>query len=326
MTEHRNVLELDLPEIRDRDPYAKPCKHLVKTGADSWEEKPGRRESKTLLVNRIRRAVDGWRDAGYPRASDTTRRLLQFWFEEDHLLPSGEPFRYYFCQREAMETLMVREYVWKRCFGGVVELDDAQVRRTLNHTGLLDTIAQLFSRHIGLLTAEARPVKLAGEPYRLSNTAKFLWRRMAVAARKTLFNRVACYNDFEARFAEFLDQCEDIEWFAALAEWFTEFHVQYLARTGALRLYYPDFVVIQATPQGLVNWIVETKGREFEDTDAKAMHMRRWCEEVGRETGQDWHYLKVSQTLFDRFRIKSSSREFSRLLVWEERQRRLDIL
>lgn len=219
----------------------------------------------------------------------------------------------------------VREYVWKRCFGGVVELDDAQVRRTLNHTGLLDTIAQLFSRHIGLLTAEARPVKLAGEPYRLSNTAKFLWRRMAVVARKTLFSRVACYNDFEARFAEFLDQCEDVERFAALAEWFTEFHVQYLAKTGALRLYYPDFVVIQTTPQGLVNWIVETKGREFEDTDAKAIHMRRWSEEVGRETGQDWRYLKVPQALFDQFRIKTPSREFSRLLVWEERQRRLDI-
>jgi type III restriction enzyme len=219
----------------------------------------------------------------------------------------------------------VREYVWKRCFGGVVELDDAQVRRVLNHTGLLDAIAQLFSRHIGVLTAEAQPVKLAGEPCRLSNTAKFLWRRMAVTARKTLFNRVACYNDFEAGFAEFLDQCEDIERFAALAEWFTEFHVQYLSRTGAIRLYYPDFVVIQTTLQGSVNWIVETKGREFEDTDAKAIHMRRWCEEVGRETGQDWRYLKISQQVFDPFRSKRTSREFSQLLEWEQRQRRLDI-
>ena len=94
MTGHRNVLELDLPEIRDRDPYTRPCSHLVKTGADSWEEAPGRRESKTLLVNRIRQAVDRWRDAGYPGASQTTRRLLQFWFDEDHLLPSDEPFRY----------------------------------------------------------------------------------------------------------------------------------------------------------------------------------------------------------------------------------------
>jgi type III restriction enzyme len=101
--------------------------------------------------------------------------------------------------------------------------------------------------------------------------------------------------------------------------------VQYLSRTGAIRLYYPDFVVIQTTLQGSVNWIVETKGREFEDTDAKAIHMRRWCEEVGRETGQDWRYLKVSQALFDPFRGKSTSREFSQLLEWEQRQRRLDI-
>jgi hypothetical protein len=106
MTEHPNVLELDLPEIRDRNPYIRPCSHLVKAGVDRWEEVAGRRESKTLLVNRIRPTVDAWREAGYPGASETTRRLFQFWFEEDHLLPSGEPFRYYFCQREAIETLV----------------------------------------------------------------------------------------------------------------------------------------------------------------------------------------------------------------------------
>jgi type III restriction enzyme len=44
--------------------------------------------------------------AGYPGVTDTTRRLLTYWFEDDHLLASGEPFRYYFCQREAVETVV----------------------------------------------------------------------------------------------------------------------------------------------------------------------------------------------------------------------------
>jgi type III restriction enzyme len=42
-------------------------------------------------------------------ASDTTRDLLHFWFGEEHLLEKdGQqiPFRYYFCQREAIETLI----------------------------------------------------------------------------------------------------------------------------------------------------------------------------------------------------------------------------
>lgn len=219
----------------------------------------------------------------------------------------------------------VREYVQKRCFGGIVELDDARVRRTLNHTGLLDAIANLFSRQIGVLTTEAQPVKLVGEPYLLSDTAKFLWRRMVVPANRTIFNRVACYNDFEARFAEFLDGCEDIDRFAALAEWFTEFHVQYLSKAGAIRLYYPDFVAVQTTKDGPVNWIIETKGREFEDTDTKAAHMHRWCEGVSRETAQQWRYIKVSQVLFDKFRQGSAARQFNALLEWEERQRKLSV-
>ena len=64
MTEHANVLELDLPEIADRDPYAPPTSHLEKTGADAWSEVPGRRVSRTLLVDQIRPAVDAWRADG----------------------------------------------------------------------------------------------------------------------------------------------------------------------------------------------------------------------------------------------------------------------
>ncbi len=176
-----------------------------------------------------------------------------------------------------------------------------------------------------MLTTEAQPVKLVGEPYLLSDTAKFLWRRMVVAARRTIFNRVACYNDFEARFAEFLDTCEDIDRFAALAEWFTEFHVQYLSKAGAIRLYYPDFVAVQIAKDKAVHWIIETKGREFEDTDTKAAHMHRWCEEVSRETGQRWHYLKITQVTFDQFSKGTGTRRLNALIEWEERQRKLAI-
>jgi type III restriction enzyme len=106
MTEHANVLELDLPEIAGRDPYAPPTSHLEKTGADTWSEVPGRRVSRTLLVDQIRPAMDAWRSSGWPGVTHTTRRLLGYWFDEDHLLASGEPFRFYYCQREAVETLV----------------------------------------------------------------------------------------------------------------------------------------------------------------------------------------------------------------------------
>lgn len=60
------------------------------------------------LVNRIRRGVKEWRDAGYAGASPTTRALLRRWFEGDHLVLDADgaprPFRYYFAQREAVES------------------------------------------------------------------------------------------------------------------------------------------------------------------------------------------------------------------------------
>ncbi|MCK5805170.1 MAG: DEAD/DEAH box helicase family protein [Lentisphaeria bacterium] len=210
----------------------------------------------------------------------------------------------------------VREFVHRRCFGGTVPLDDVGLRRALNHTDLLEAIAVLLGRKIGELTATPRPVKLQGAKHRLSETEPFLWRRMSVVCQKTIFNRVACYNQLETSFAEYLDSCDDIERFAALAEWFTSFHVQYLSKAGSIRLYYPDFVAVQHTDDGSVFWILETKGREFEETDAKAAHMIRWCAEVSRESGQTWRYLKVLQHVFLAYRKQGDMRRFQALVDW----------
>ena len=64
-----------------------------------------RRPSNAAFVNGIRKEVDGWRAQGYPGATVTTRRLLQHWFETDHER-GGQEWHYYFCQREAIETLI----------------------------------------------------------------------------------------------------------------------------------------------------------------------------------------------------------------------------
>lgn len=62
------------------------------------------------LVAKIRREVAAWREAGYAGASATSVALLKHWFETDHLLEEGDgslaPFRYYFAQREAVETVI----------------------------------------------------------------------------------------------------------------------------------------------------------------------------------------------------------------------------
>jgi hypothetical protein len=81
-----------------------------------------------------------------------------------------------------------------------------------------------------------------------------------LAADRTIFNYVATYNDFERRFAAFLDKkASDVLRFAALGtteqgESGTQFRVDYLKPSGAIGFYHPDWVVVQKSGKSEVNW------------------------------------------------------------------------
>ena len=51
-------------------------------------------------VNKIRKRVDDWREAGYPGVTCVSRRLLEHWCD-----PDQRELPFYFCQLEAIETL-----------------------------------------------------------------------------------------------------------------------------------------------------------------------------------------------------------------------------
>jgi type III restriction enzyme len=70
----------------------------------------------------IREKVASWRDGGCKGVSDTTRILLNYWFNTDHKLPDGRKFKYHYFQREAIETLIYLYEVAKvRRHKGLVE-------------------------------------------------------------------------------------------------------------------------------------------------------------------------------------------------------------
>ncbi len=62
------------------------------------------------LVAEIRRRVKEFRDDGYAGASETSRSLLRWWFLEPHSTADlgnvARHFRYYFAQREAIESII----------------------------------------------------------------------------------------------------------------------------------------------------------------------------------------------------------------------------
>jgi type III restriction enzyme len=71
-------------------------------GYEIFDARHNTRRTETLdLVNSIRGRVDAWREAGYPGVTSVTRRLLEHWYDRD-----ARQFPFYFCQLEAMDTLI----------------------------------------------------------------------------------------------------------------------------------------------------------------------------------------------------------------------------
>jgi type III restriction enzyme len=92
--------------------WEEPNRHRVRApSGDGAEIRAHRRPSliNAGLVQNLRAEVKQWRDNFYFGASETSRHLLNHWFGRAHrLLVAGNEveFRYYFCQREAIETLV----------------------------------------------------------------------------------------------------------------------------------------------------------------------------------------------------------------------------
>jgi type III restriction enzyme len=95
--------------------WEEPNKHRVRADrGDGSVERPGRRPSGIIIAQNLRAEVKQWRDNFYYGASETTRHLLNHWFGRTHSVGAdAQEFRYYFCQREAIETLIYCKEVRK---------------------------------------------------------------------------------------------------------------------------------------------------------------------------------------------------------------------
>ena len=206
----------------------------------------------------------------------------------------------------------LRDYVASRCFGKSVDLEDDVLRSHLSRLELQEGIAKYFARKVAELTIKHQAIEFDRADFRLSETKPFTWRRNLpppLEATKTVFNYVATFNDFERRFAVFLDKkAGDVLRFASLGtteqgDSGTQFRVDYLKPSGAIGFYHPDWVAVQETNAGKVNWIIETKGRVWEGTTAKDDALDAWCERVSAVTGAVWRFKRVNQVNFDGLKL-----------------------
>ena len=201
---------------------------------------------------------------------------------------------------------IVGEYVRNRCFGQSVDLTDERMRSYLDRLPVREAIAKYLARKIAETVIERKKIEFDRADFKLSETLPFSWRRdlPPLEAEKTVFNYVATYNSFERSFAEFLDRASDVSRFAALGtteqgSTGTAFKVDYLKPSGAKGFYYPDWVVVQSAGGAEINWIIETKGRVWDDTAAKDEAIAIWCQRVSETIGVSWKYARVNQDGFD---------------------------
>ena len=90
------------------------------------------RQSKAALVPAIRRAVHTWRSRGYDGATHTSKALLRHWFETDHEI-DGQEWLYYYCQREAIETIIyLREVMRMKSLYALARQFDTEQRVMVN--------------------------------------------------------------------------------------------------------------------------------------------------------------------------------------------------
>lgn len=173
-------------------------------------------------------------------------------------------------------------FVRTRLFDQTVDLDDPNVLKNLADPGVTKALKDTVKAEINRLTVQDTGTTSVQDRIKLSQTRpQVIRRREAIESCKSMFNKVAGDNDFELRFARFLNDAQDVQSFFKNTE-ATGFRLEYQsAGGGIIRDYYPDFVARDV--EGVV-WIIETKGREDVQDARKWERLKLWCADA---TAQD---------------------------------------
>jgi len=240
----------------------------------------------------------------------TNEKLFERQYEMPPAQTPGEVIGYYarkiahdlkLPSQFALLAPKIKEYFHYVAFGKEVDLEDSKIIRAMSTNVANYVVCNVFEKALrDRIVSETVPELLT--PLKmLSSTEPFSFSRLLMESRKTIFNYVACENEFERDFAQFLDKTSDILAFAKLPFNFG-FSIAYTDTRANMRNYYPDFIVKRSDSE---YWLIETKGREDLDVAMKDQAARRWCENATKLTGKNWKYLKVGQNEYGKLKPES---------------------
>lgn len=247
---------------------------------------------------------------------------LQKLIERDYTLPeiqTAQEVISYYAKRIAQDLKLpshfaalapkVTEFLRGRAFGEPVDLDDKAIIKAISSNVAQYVTVKTFVGALQPLVVEELTPQLLNPGRRLSECLPFPWSRPTLDhATRCVLNLVPCDNEFERKFAKFLQDAPDVERFSKLPESFG-FAIEYTDALGNLRYYYPDFVAALKSGQ---HFLVETKGQETTEVAHKDRAAHYWAENATRLTGIGWQYVKVPQSEFNELQPS----DFADLLVF----------
>ena len=123
-----------------------------------------------------------------------------------------------------------------------------------------------------------------------------------IVPKKSIFNKIIGDSSLELKFAEFLENCNDIVSYAKNYH-AVNFKIDYVKADGNIANYYPDFFVKKSAEE---IFIIETKGREDLDVPRKIARLKQWCEDVNKlQSATTYHFVYVDEESFIRYKPRS---------------------
>ena len=193
----------------------------------------------------------------------------------------------------------VKYFIQNELFDKSVNLEDLNTLRNLSEIEATRTIIETFKKEINDLTIQDKGDSEIRNYIKISKCRPFVVNDQGyLVPKKSVFNKIIGDSHLELRFANFLENCDDI--ISYVKNYFgVHFKIDYKNADGNISDYYPDFVVKKNEKEV---FIIETKGREDLDVPLKTQRLKQWCEDLNKaQKKAKYDFIYVDEESFDKY-------------------------
>ncbi len=197
----------------------------------------------------------------------------------------------------------VKNFIKRDLFEKEVSLEDLNLIRNLSEIEATRTIIETFKKEINNLTIQDKGEAEIRNYIKISQCRPFVTKDQGyIIPKKSPFNKIIGDSHLELRFANFLENCEDI--ISYIKNYFgVHFKIDYKNSDGNISDFIPDFIVKKSDREV---FIIETKGREDLNDPLKIQRLKQWCEDVNKNQRKiKYDFIFVDEESFDKYSPKT---------------------